>query len=246
MKTVGILVFDDVEIATFADTAALFSAAHHPANSQPLFRTVLIAHTTRSITCANGFRLQAQATICDHPSLDFLLIPGGRGRCGFWPESRIADLLEVLVTPEGKGLRRERHNRMLVNWIRDQSLRVEKVVGICSGTVLLAESGLLNGYHATTHPSLARWMRAHYPQVLLRLENPLLDAGRIITAAGWKSAFEVGLHLIASAYGGSTALAAALRLDPHGSWLDSIGGTSGFAARFVGIEFRVLRYSTSR
>ena len=50
MKTVGIVVFDDVEVATFADTAALFSAAHHPANSQPLFRTLLIAHTTGSIT----------------------------------------------------------------------------------------------------------------------------------------------------------------------------------------------------
>ena len=82
---------------------------------------------------------------------------------------------------------------MLVNCIRDQSLRVEKVVGICSGTVLLAECGLLNGCHATTHPTLARWMLAHNPQVLLRLENPRLDIGRIITAAGWKSAFEVGL-----------------------------------------------------
>jgi transcriptional regulator GlxA family with amidase domain len=243
MKTVGIVVFDDVEVATFADIAALFSAAHHPANSQPLFRTVLIAHTTRSITCDNGFRLQPQATICNHPSLDFLLIPGGRGRCGFWPESRIADLLEVLVTPEGKELRRERHNRMLVNWIRDQSLRVEKMVEICSGTMLLAECGLLNSCHATTHPTLARWMLAHYPQVLLRLQNLLLDTGRIITAAGWKSAFEVGLHLIARAYGATTALAAALRLNPHGSWLDSIGVTSGFAARLAGIESRVFRYS---
>ena len=71
--------FDEVEISTFADIAALFSAAHDLVNSQPLFRTILIAQTMRAITCDSGFQFQPQATTSDHPPLDILLIPGGRG-----------------------------------------------------------------------------------------------------------------------------------------------------------------------
>jgi transcriptional regulator GlxA family with amidase domain len=246
MRTVGILVFDEVEISTFADIAALFSAAHDLVNSQPLFRTILIAQTMRAITCDSGFQFQPQATISDHPPLDILLIPGGRGYYQHWPESRFTDLLEVLVRPDGKGLRRERHNRLLLNWIREQGLRVEKIVGICTGMILLAECGLRNGYHATTHPNLAQWVQAHYPQVLLRQEQALVDTGLVVTAAGWNSALEAGLHIIAKAYGASTAFSAALRLDPHGRWLDAIGGTSEFASRLAGIESRVFRYSMSR
>ena len=188
MRTVGILVFDDVEIGTFADAAALFSAVVHPVDSIPLFRPLLLAQTMRAITCDGGFQVQPQATIRDHPPLDILLVPGGRGRGGNWPQSRIIELFDVLVTPEGKGIRRELQNTTLLNWIREQSIRVETIVGICSGTVLLAECGVLAGCQATTHPSLVTWMRSRYPQVLLTPEDPLVDAGKVLTAAGWKSA----------------------------------------------------------
>ena len=43
MTTVGILMFDDVEIGTFADAAALFSATDDSVGSPPLFRTLLLA-----------------------------------------------------------------------------------------------------------------------------------------------------------------------------------------------------------
>ena len=246
MRTVGILVFDDVEIDTFADATALFSATDDPVGSPPMFRSLLVAQTMRAITCEGGFQLQPQATVRDHPSLDILLVPGGRGGGGGWPQSRIVDLLEVLVTPEGKGIRRERYNTTLLNWIREQSLRVETIVGICSGTVLLAECGLLTGSRATTHASLVPWMRMHYPQVFFTPDDRLVDTGQVLTATGWKGAFEASLHVIGKTCGASTALATALRVDPRGRWLASVGGAAAFVQKLTGINDRVLQYTKPR
>ena len=133
MKTVGVLVFDEVEIGTFAEAAVLSSAAGNRNGASPLFETILIAQTTRAVTCDAGFQLQPRATIYNHPPLDVLLIPGGRGNVE-WPLSRVGDLLEVLVRPDGKGVRRERHNRTLCAgfvsrvclWIRSSASAAER------------------------------------------------------------------------------------------------------------------------
>lgn len=200
----------------------------------------------RGITCDGRFQLQPQATIRDHPPLDILLVPGGRGRGGNWPQSRIVELMEVLVTPEGKGIRRERCSATLLNWIREQSLRVETMVGVCSGAVLLAECGLLTGCYDTTHPSLVPCMRMHYPQVFLTPEDPLVDAGQVLTATGWKGAFEASLHVIGKTCGASIGIATVLRVDPRGRWLASVGGAAGFVEKLAGINRRVLQYTKPR
>ena len=69
MKTVGILVFDDVEVSTFAHAAALFSTACRTSGLQPLYRIQLIAQNMRVVTCAGGFQIQPQATFRDHTPL---------------------------------------------------------------------------------------------------------------------------------------------------------------------------------
>jgi transcriptional regulator GlxA family with amidase domain len=156
------------------------------------------------------------------------------------------ELLEVLVAPEGRGIRRERYNTTLLNWIRDQSLRVEKVVGICTGVALLAECGLLTSSKAAIHESLLSWMRARYPHVHLAPEEQLVDTGRVVTAAGWKSAFKAGLHVIAKSHGAGAALRTAFRLDPSGRWVHSVGGAVGLQRELAGIESRRFRYSKPR
>lgn len=68
-------------------------------------------------------------------------------------------------------------NTRAQSWIREQKRRVEMLVGVCTGAVLLAECGLLNGSRATIPASLAEWMREHYPLVRLATEvSPSWDA----------------------------------------------------------------------
>jgi transcriptional regulator GlxA family with amidase domain len=110
-------------------------------------------------------------------------------------------------------------NPQLIHWIRDQSLRVEAVIGICSGAVSLAECGLLKGCHATTHPQLCCWMHQIYPDVVLTPERTLVDAGHVITATGWKGAFQAALRFISRTDGLSAALSAASSFDPGNTWV---------------------------
>jgi transcriptional regulator GlxA family with amidase domain len=241
MKTVGILAFDDVDLHTFADAVTVFSAAKpEVADAPPLFRTVLLAESMRDVRCESGFRLQPDATIQDHPRLDILLIPGSSGNICEWSHSVLSEWIEILVAPKGKGVRRERQNRPLLSWIREQSLQVELTIGICTGTVLLAESHLLNGRRAATHPELVDWMRTRYPLVRTDAEALLVDEGRILTAAGWNSAFQASLHAVAKFYGASTALSTAFRIDPRGKCLDPFGGAEGLV-EMVTMEDRPLR-----
>jgi len=220
-ENVGILLFDDVELATFADAVALFCADDdlNTGRSRPLFRPLLIAQSKRPVTCRGGFQLQPQATIRDHPPLDLLLIPGARGSGWDWPTSRVVDHIDILLRPDGIGVRRERHNADLIDWLRDQSLRVEVVIGICSGAVLLAACGLLKRCRATTHPRLCSWMHDFYPDVVLTPEKTLVDAGHVITARGWKGPFQAALRVISRTYGFSAALNAASSFDPGNTWV---------------------------
>src|ERR1051326_254818 len=79
--TVGILLFDGVEVLDFAGPFEVFSAPwsdadeHH--ESHLLFRVITIAETDRLITCFGGLLVQPQATIAQHPPLDILVVPGG-------------------------------------------------------------------------------------------------------------------------------------------------------------------------
>jgi transcriptional regulator GlxA family with amidase domain len=223
MKTIGILAFDDVDLHTFADAMTVFSAAGAP----PLFTTVLLAESMRAITCEGGFQLQPDATIQDHPPLDILLIPGDSGGIWEWSHSVLGEWIEIFIAPKGKGVRRERQNRPLMSWIREQSLQVDLTIGISSGTVLLAEAHLLNGRRAATHPGLVGWMRTRYPLVRTDSQALLVDEGHILTAAGWNSAFQASLHAVAKFYGASTTLSTAFRIDPLGRCLDPFGGAEG-------------------
>jgi len=220
-KTVGILLFDDVELATFSDAVTLFGAESNwtRKGSGPLFRPVLIAQSRRQVVCREGFALQPQATLSDHPSLDVLVTPGGRGHGWNWPKSRVVDQVDALLRPKGIGVRRERHNPQLLRWIREQSHCVEAVIGICSGTVLLAECGLLRGCQAMAHPQLRSWMHDFYPDVVLLPERTLVDAGRVITARGWKGAFQAAMRCISRTNGAAAAVSAASSIDPGHTWL---------------------------
>ncbi len=87
----------------------------------------------------------------------------------------------------------------LIEWIRRSYESGAHVYSACSGALMLAETGLLNGCDATSHWGYQDLFRREYPQVRFRPEPSLCLAdsgGRVVTAGGTTSWHDLALHII--------------------------------------------------
>ena len=194
LPIVGILIFDDVEVLDFCGPFEVFSIARpvepeKQGDEHGLFRVLTIAEEDRVISCRGGLLVQPHATIEQHPPLDILVVPGG------------------------KGTRRERHNPRLLVWIEQQHRTTQLTTSVCTGAFLLAELGLLNGQRATTHWSSVAWMRQIYPAIEMLDAQRVVDEGHLITSAGVSAGIDMSLHVVARLYGQATAEWTARRME---------------------------------
>ncbi len=182
--TVGILIFDDVEVLDFCGPFEVFSVAR-PAGEERddarLFTVVTIAETARTVSCRGGLLVQPHHTIADHPPLDILVVPGG------------------------KGTRREIDNPAVLDWIAAQAATIELTTSVCTGSFLLAKNGLLDGKAATTHWASITWLRENFPGVAVRDDERYVDAGKIVTSAGVSAGIDMSLHVVGRLHGEETA-----------------------------------------
>ena len=131
---VGILLFDDIEVLDFCGPFEVFSVASSPTGpTAGAFALHLIARTMASVTTRGGMRVLPDATLDDHPPLDLLIIPGG------------------------PGTRRDILDGRLIAWIAAARPRVA-LASVCTGALLLAEAGRLDGRPATTHAGSHDWL----------------------------------------------------------------------------------------
>ena len=101
--------------------------------------------------------------------------------------------------PRDGGLRALWHGRRLAR-LRRQHARGATLYSACSGALLLAETGLLDGCDATSHWGYRDLFRKQYPRVRFRPEPNLAFAdarGRIVTAGGTTSWHDLAIHIIA-------------------------------------------------
>jgi transcriptional regulator GlxA family with amidase domain len=198
-RTVGLLIFDDVEVLDFAGPFEVFSVAFDPANppetedDQQLFTVLTIAETPEVVRCRNGLLVQPHHTIADHPALDILVVPGGRGT------------------------RRLQTHQPVLDWIAAQDKQTELTTSVCTGSLLLAQAGLLDQRQATTHWGSVERMRTTFPTIEVVEQTRFVDAGRVVTSAGVSAGIDMALHIVARLHGDATAAATA-RLMEYDYW----------------------------
>lgn len=86
-----------------------------------------------------------------------------------------------------------------IAWVRRHADHGSLVCSTCSGSVLLAEAGLLDGSEAASHWTMADLFRDRYPSVRFKPERILCDSGRggqLITTGGASSWQDLALYLI--------------------------------------------------
>lgn len=129
------------------------------------------------------------------------------------PHGRLGDVgyPDIVIVPE---LILDRRARLpesypaLADWIRRAYDDGAIVASVCSGTMLLALTGLLDGQEATTHWGFCDALATRFPRVVVRKERILVPTGeghRIITAGGASSWYDLLLYLVARFCGSDLA-----------------------------------------
>ena len=132
-----------------------------------------------SASCGNHIPVQPACAIEDDPSADIIIFP------------------ELWLGPDDSI-----HGRYpdLMAWIQRSYARGACLYSACSGSIMLAESGLLDGCEATSHWGYQELFHSQYPKVRFRPQPNLVfadRAGRLVTAGGTTSWHDLAIHIIA-------------------------------------------------
>ena len=118
-------------------------------------------------------------------------------------------LTALLIPPSIAGFSEGQASAELLDWLRQQHRTGTILGGVCVGSILMAESGLLDGRSATTHWTSAKSFAARYPAIRLEADKPIVDDGDLITTAGLMAWSELGLRLVDRLLGPSIAASTA-------------------------------------
>ena len=114
-------------------------------------------------------------------------------------------LVAVLIPPSIASFYAGQVPQALLQWVRQQHANGATLGGVCVGSILLAESGLLDGRSATAHWTSAKAFAERYPAIKLKADTPIVDDGDLITTAGLMAWSELGLRLVDRLLGPSIA-----------------------------------------
>ena len=138
------------------------------------------------------------------------------------------DAIDTVVLPGGGGVDAARSDPELLDWIKAVSGNARRVVSVCTGAFLAAESGLLDGCRATTHWAFAERLASEFPNVDVD-PDPIFvrSSERVWTAAGVTAGIDLALSLVEDDHGTEIAQTAARWLVLY---LRRPGGQTQFAA----------------
>lgn len=191
--TVGILVFDQVEVLDVAGPFEVFTVTRlnkelRQEESSP-FRVLLVSENMDQVSAVGGLRFSPDVTQDNCPELDLLIVPGG------W------------------GTRTQVKNANLLKWIANKSRRTKLTGSVCTGSSLLGEAGLLEGRQATTHWRTFDFLRRVAPKAYIREDLRVTMDGSIFTSAGISAGIDMALHIVSYLFGTKTGEATSRQME---------------------------------
>jgi len=96
--------------------------------------------------------------------------------------------------------------RPFLNWVTEQYQKGVHLCSICTGSFILAETGILNGQSATTHWKYFERFSEKFPKVILLKDRLFLSSKNIHSSAGVASGIDLSLYLLEQFYGTKLAL----------------------------------------
>jgi transcriptional regulator GlxA family with amidase domain len=177
---VAILIFDGVEVLDFAGPFEVFGVARN-SSGEFACEVLTVALEQREIIARNGLRIIPHRIASDLGAVDILVVPGGFGT------------------------RHELTNPAMLEFIRTASNAASLTMSVCTGSLLLGASGLLEGRSATTHRDAMDELRTLNCGADILPDARIVDNGRIVTSAGISAGIDAALYIVARLFGQAAA-----------------------------------------
>jgi putative intracellular protease/amidase len=140
------------------------------------------------VTTAMNLSVNVDHDFASAPEADILLVPGGNVRAAS-------------------------QDPRTIEFVKKYAGTADHVLSVCTGSFVLAATGLLDGKSATTfHRSFDSMARA-YPTVEIVRDRRWVDTGKLVTSAGLSSGIDAALHVVAEVHGIDYARTVALTLE---------------------------------
>lgn len=199
-ETAGSALYGMVDVLSAAGN--LWQTLVRSNDARKPFRVRIVSTTLTPFTCGHGIPIHPNLSLYDDPRAPVIILP------------------EIWLGPD-----ESIHGRypLVIEWIKRSHAWGSEIYSACSGSILLAESGLLDGRKATSHWGYEDLFRTNYPNVKFDPAPNLVYAntdGSIVTAGGTTSWHDLALHIIGRHASPGDALHIAkvylLKLHPEG------------------------------
>ena len=180
---ITLLAFDECLASAVIGAKDLFGAANViaaqlDAGAAIPFQTHIASPDGSPVRAASGYCIRPDGALADAPPAQAIMVPG------------------ITLIERGALVRECDRLRPLAGWLRLQHQGGSWIAASCSGSFLLAETGLLDGRHATTTNWFADLFAERYPAVRLDRDVPLTAVDRLACGGGAFSYIDLALYLI--------------------------------------------------
>jgi transcriptional regulator GlxA family with amidase domain len=176
VRNLAILLFDDVEILDFCGPFEVFSVTNE-INDNIQLNIFTIAEHDSPILTRNGLSVNPKYTIRNSPEPQILLVPGGQGS------------------------RKEMNNPLIISWLIKNFQKLELLLSVCTGSIILAKAGLLDGLVATTHHNVIDLLKEVAPNTEIIPSKRFIDNGKVIVSAGISAGIDMSLYVVSKLFG---------------------------------------------
>ncbi|MFJ3927119.1 GlxA family transcriptional regulator [Streptomyces sp. NPDC090022] len=181
-----VVLYDGVQSLDVTGPVEVFNGAGQLAGAaEPAYRIRTAAPGGAPVRTSSGLTLVPDGALeaCAPGAGTTLIVPGGSYRADAAPR--------------------------VVDWLRTYGGRAERLVSVCTGSLLLAEAGLLDGRRATTHWRACDQLARDHPGVRVEAEPIYVRDGPVSTSAGVTAGIDLALALVQEDHGREIALTVA-------------------------------------
>ncbi|WP_427312746.1 GlxA family transcriptional regulator [Cupriavidus sp. H39] len=204
---IAVVAFPGFQMLDLAGPLDVFHEGARQVGKPDAYQFEIIAPLPGLLTASNGMRVQPDATL-----------------------DTCSDDIDTLLVAGGPTLWLQEQDESIHAWLAERARTVRRMGSVCSGAMLLAHAGLLDGRSVTTHWNATDRLARMFPGVQVEPDRIYVRDGNLYTSAGVTAGLDLALALVEEDFGRAVALRVARELV---MFLKRPGGQSQFSAHLA-------------